>query len=95
MELSFVSPNDLPTIQNPTKSKKKNNSSPTVEQETWPEEAQIAQLMSFGFTYSESFHMPQRDYRRYAGIFSSWAIASNNREDGVRKATAADVSAIF
>lgn len=66
-----------------------------MEQEAWPEEAQIAQLMSFGFTYSESFHMAPRDYRRYAGIFSAWAISSDSREDGTRKATGEDVSAIF
>lgn len=66
-----------------------------MEQQAWPEEAQIAQLMSFGFTYSESFHMAPRDYRRYAGIFSAWAISSDTREDGTRKAEQADANAIF
>lgn len=83
------------TIRNPTKSKRKSNSSPTVEQEAWPEEAQIAQLMSFGFSYGEAFHMAPRDYRRYAGIFSSWSISADNREEGLRTASAEDVAAIF
>ena len=91
----FVSPHDLTTIQNPTRSKRKNSTQPTAEQEAWPEEAQIAQLMTFGFTYSEAFHMAPRDFRRYAGIFSSWAVSSDAREDGVRAATPEDAASIF
>ncbi len=83
----------------PTKRKQTNkiqqDFGPPVEVETWPDEAKIASLMSNGFTYSEAIHMSPRDYRRYAGIFAAWSIPPEQREEGTRLATQADIDAEF
>ena len=91
----FVSPRDYVTISNPTRSSKSEPHQPTVEEEAWPDEAKIASLMAFGFTFTEAFHMSPRDYRRYASIQASWSIPKDQREGGVRMATQADVDKTF
>lgn len=50
--------------------------------------------MQIGFTYSEAFHMPPRDARRFTAIQQAWYVG-DDAEGGVRKATAADAAAIF
>lgn len=52
-------------------------------------------LMSFGFSYSDAFHMSPRDYRRYAGINAAFSIPAKERVDGVRRGTQADADAFF
>ena len=85
------------TLSHPTTASKRKGEeyeSP-VEVDAWPEEARIASLMQSGFTYAEAFHMSPRDYRRFSGIFSAWAIPRSERGDGTRKATASDIRAEF
>lgn len=64
-----------------------------MEEESWPEEAKVLSLMQCGFSYSESFHMPPRDARRFTALQQAWSIG--DREDGIRKATAEDAAAMF
>lgn len=52
-------------------------------------------LMGAGFTYWDAYHMAPRDSRRYLGIHSAWSIPSDQREDGVRIASAEDIAREF
>lgn len=52
-------------------------------------------LMGAGFSYWDAYHMAPRDTRRFLGIHNAWSIPSDQREAGVRIASAADVAAEF
>ena len=82
------------TLSHPTRPRSQETTEPTAEEESWPEEATMLSLMQCGFSYSESFHMSPRDARRFTGIQRAWNVG-NDRQDGIRKATAEDAAAIF
>lgn len=93
-----MSQRDFATLTHPTTQKQpRDNGSeePTVESETWPDEATVLALMRAGFSYDDALHMPPRDYRRYSHILTSWSIPASERNGGVRVATQADIDAMF
>lgn len=52
-------------------------------------------LIGAGFSYWDAYHMAPRDTRRFLGIYNAWSIPSDQRADGVRIATAADIASEF
>lgn len=78
------------TLSNPTRPRKPKTREPTAEDETWPEEAKILSIMQCGFAYNEAFHMSPRDARRFTALQQAWYVG-DDRQEGVRTATAADV----
>lgn len=87
------------TLSSPTRRRRRKgrqpDGTPTAEAAAWPEEAMVASLMASGFSYQDALHISPRDYRRYTGIFSSWAIPPDDREAGAVAATQADIDAEF
>lgn len=66
-----------------------------MEEETWPDEAAILSIMSQGFTYSEAWHMSWRDYLRYSGLATAWAIPPDQRDNLVLHGTRDDAARLL
>lgn len=52
-------------------------------------------LIGAGFSYWDAYHMSPRDTRRYLGVYNAWSIPSDQRDGGVRIASASDIAAEF
>lgn len=61
--------------------RKATHSQPTIEDETWPEQADVLALMGQGFTYDEAWHMSPRDHRRYVALAHAWSIPPDMRRE--------------
>ena len=66
---------------------------PTIEEETWPDEARILSVMAHGFSYDEAWHMSLRDYNRYTGLAAAWSIPEEQRAARMVRGTASSLHA--
>ncbi len=86
--LSFGTPQDRETLENPTTARGEEQSyGPTAEAVAWPEQADVLALVKVGIPYDEALDMSPIECERTLAIAAAWAIPAKRRVGGTVKAT--------